>query len=178
MTYAGFVLGSWRIEEKSQGLRKAAGKKYRCEYTNVLMIRIRHLYIGIDTCCVDPISDMFIRIKNAQKAGHETVHIPYSQFKNEIAKALERSEVVGKIEKKGKRVRKFFEIGLKYSEGEPIIHNIKLLSKPSRRVYVSYKELWKSKHDGVIIVSTPKGVMSSQEARKAKVGGELIAEIW
>jgi len=127
---------------------------------------------------MDPISDMFIRIKNAQKAGHETVHIPYSKFKHEIAKVFERSGLVGKIEKKGKKVRKFIEILLKYNEGFPAIRNVKLISKPSRRIYVSWKELRPAQHGGVVIISTPKGIMNSREAHKEKVGGGVIAEVW
>ncbi len=127
---------------------------------------------------MDPISDMFIRIKNAYKAGHEAVQIPYSKFKHEIAKTLERAGLTGEIERKGKRVRKTLEIKLKYKEEEAAINDIKLISKPSRRLYASYKDLVKPRHGGIVVLSTPKGVMTSQEARKDKVGGELIAEVW
>lgn len=127
---------------------------------------------------MDPISDMLIRIKNAQKAGHETVQIPYSKFKHEIAKALERAKFVGKADRRGKRVRKTLSISLMYREDEPVFCGVRLISKPSRRLYVSFRKLPQSRHGGIIVVSTPKGVLTSAEARKEKVGGELIAEIW
>lgn len=127
---------------------------------------------------MDPISDIFIRIKNAQKAGHETVQIPYSKFKQGIAKALERSGFVRKSERRGKRARKTLEIGLIYNNESPAISGIKLLSKPSRRLYLSYKDLRKSRRGGIILLTTPKGVMTDQEARKEKVGGQLLAEVW
>lgn len=127
---------------------------------------------------MDPIADFFIRIKNAQRAGHETVQISYSKFKHEISKALERSGLVGKVEKRGKRVRKTLEVGLVYRGARPAINDLKLISKPSSRRYSSYKDLRPGRGGGIIFLSTPKGVLSWSEAKKAKVGGELIAEIW
>lgn len=127
---------------------------------------------------MNPISDLFIRIKNANRAGHESVQISHSQFKQEIVRALERARYLGKIERKGKRIRKALEITLLYDDEEPKIRGVKLISKPSRRLYTGYKDLRKARHGGIMIVSTPRGVMSGEEARKAKVGGELIAEVW
>lgn len=127
---------------------------------------------------MDPISDLFIRIKNAAKARHETVQLPYSKFKHEIVRALERQHWIEGVEKKGKRIRKTLEMKLIYKEEQPIISDVKLISRPSRRLYASYKDLPRSRHGGLLLLSTSRGVMSSEEARKAKVGGELIAEIW
>lgn len=127
---------------------------------------------------MDPVSDMFIRIKNAQKAGHESVQISYSKFKYEILKVLGRSGFVGKIERRGKRVRKTIDVALLYKDEAPKVNGVKLISKPSRRLYAPYKELGRSRHGGIIILSTPTGVMTSMDARKAKVGGQLIAEVW
>ena len=126
---------------------------------------------------MDPISDFFIRIKNAQRAGHETVQISYSKFKHEISKALERSGLVGGVEKRGKRVRKIIEIGLIYRDARPAISDLKLISRPSRRIYSAYKDLKPIRGGGIIFLSTPKGVLSWNEAKKAKVGGEVIVEI-
>ena len=126
----------------------------------------------------DPISDMLIRIKNAQAAKHEAVRIPYSLLKHEIAKALERSGMVGASERKGKRVRKILELQLRYPEGTPAIKEVRLISKPSRRLYASYRDLYRAPRGGVILLTTPRGVLSSVEARKQKVGGQLIAEVW
>lgn len=127
---------------------------------------------------MDPISDMFIRIKNAQKAGHETVQFPYSKFKHEIIKTLERAGFVGKGERRGKRVRKMLEVALLYRGEEPVVSNVKLLSRPSRRIYTPYQGIRRARHGGVIILSTPKGVLTEREARKEKAGGELIVELW
>lgn len=121
---------------------------------------------------------MFIRLKNAQRAGHDMVRLSYSKFKHEIAKALERAGMVGAVERKGKRVKKTLEIQLISREGKPAINDVKLLSTPSRRLYAAIEELRPAKRGGVIIVSTPKGVMSVKEARKEHVGGALIAEVW
>lgn len=126
----------------------------------------------------DPISDMFIRIKNAQHAKREMARIPYSRMRHEIALALERSGVVGASERKGKRVRKVLDVQLLYPEGKPAITQVKLISKPSRRLYVSYRDLYHAPRGGIILLTTPKGILSSAEARKEKVGGQLIAEVW
>ena len=125
-----------------------------------------------------PVSDMFIRIKNANRAGHETVYIPYSRFKLDIAKALAGAGFVGAVEVKGKRVRKTIEISLQYRDDEPMIRGVTLLSKPSRRLYTPYKKIMPSAHRGVVLLTTPKGIMTGETARKEKVGGQLIAEIW
>ena len=127
---------------------------------------------------MDPISDMLIRIKNAQNAGHEMVRLSHSKFKYEIARALEANGYVGKIERKGKRVKKILEIELRYTGELPAISGITLISKPSNRMYAGAKELNAGRKGGIILVSTPKGVMSGKEARKQKVGGMLIAEVW
>ncbi len=126
----------------------------------------------------DPISDLFIRIKNAQKAGKESVQIPYSKFKHEIAKVLERGGWVKQVERKGKRIRKFLEIQLGYKDDQPKVGGVKMISKPSRRLYTSRQNLPRPHHGGMVILTTSKGVMSSKEALQAKLGGQLIAEIW
>jgi len=122
---------------------------------------------------------MFIRIKNAQKAGHASVLIPYSKFKHEIAKALERVGYVAKVERKGKRVKRNLEVGLLYTEDEiPVLKGVKFFSTPSRRLYTSYRKLRSAQRGGVILLTTSKGILSDKEARKEKVGGQLLAEIW
>ncbi len=127
---------------------------------------------------MDPISDMFIRIKNASRAGHETVVLPYSRFKHELARVLERHGYVTGLERKGKRVRKTLEVSLKGGKDDPAIHDVLLISKPSRRLYTPFREITRARRGGILIVSTPAGAMSGDEARKARVGGEMIAEIW
>ncbi len=127
---------------------------------------------------MDPVSDMFIRLKNASRAGHETVTLPYSRFKNELAKVLERHGYVAGLERKGKRVRKTLEITLKGDKEHPAIHDVALISKPSRRLYRPYRAITRAKRGGIVIISTPQGAMSGEEAHRAKVGGEMVAEVW
>ena len=127
---------------------------------------------------MDPISDMFIRIKNAQAAGHDTVVIPYSQMKHEIARALERGGFVGHADRKGKRVKKFLEVTLLGGTDHPLFRGVRLISTPGRRMYMSYQDVRPAPRGGMIILTTPKGILSGKEARKEKVGGELIAEVW
>ncbi len=127
---------------------------------------------------MDPISDMLIRIKNAQAAGHETVLIPYSRLKHEIAKALERAGMVIRTERKGKRIKRVLEVALRGGSTAPAIRGVRLLSTPGRRLYASYRELRRGSRGGIYLLTTPKGILSGAEARKEKVGGELIAEVW
>lgn len=128
---------------------------------------------------MDPVSDMLIRLKNAQKAGLDSAQIPYSQFRHEIAKALERARMIKSIEKKGKRIRKILEVCLNKESDAKKIKEVVLLSKPSRRLYVKCKDVGKnaSGHE-LLLISTSKGVMSGQEAKAAGLGGQLIAKIY
>ena len=127
---------------------------------------------------MDPISDFFIRIKNAQKAGHQTLQVSYSKFKHELAKAMERAGLVGGVERWGKRVRKTLEISLLYREKAPVVEDLKLISRQGRRTYTSYKDLRQfKKRGGDVFLSTSKGVLSGNEAKKAKIGGEVIVKI-
>ena len=104
------------------------------------------------------------------------MQVSYSKFKHELAKALERAGLVSGVERRGKRVRKTLEVSLFYREKIPVISELKLISKPGRRIYVAYQEL-KTGHGSMVFLSTSKGVLSGSEARKAKVGGELLVEI-
>lgn len=129
---------------------------------------------------MDPISDMLIQIKNAQNAGHTMVRLAHSKFKYEIARTLEKNGYVGVIERKGKRVKKILEITLCYSgeDKKPAIRGMMLISKPSNRIYASVKDIHTGRKGGIMIISTPQGVMSGKEARKQHIGGMLIAEVW
>lgn len=121
---------------------------------------------------------MFIRLKNAQRAGHEALRVPYSKFKYEILCTLSRSGFVGSVERKGKRIKKFIEVALLYPDGKAAIRNLKILSTPGRRLYINAKDVRLSPRGGIIILSTTQGVMNEKEARKARIGGALIAEVW
>lgn len=128
---------------------------------------------------MDPIADMLIKIKNAYRAGHASVTIPHSKIKAEILAVLEKHKYVGGVEKRGKKVRKFLDAVLLYKNGDPAVHGVKRVSKSSRRVYAPHDKLSLVKQGyGIGIVSTSKGIMTGSEAKKAGLGGEVMAEIW
>lgn len=127
----------------------------------------------------DPISDMIIRIKNGGEAHKESVLIPYSKLKAEIASVLEQEGFIKSAVKKGKKVAKFLEVGILYDEDTPRIQDVKRISKSSRRIYKKASELHKVKNGfGISVVSTPKGILTGASARKQSVGGEVLFEIW
>ncbi len=127
----------------------------------------------------DPISDMLTRIRNAVIAEYRHVEIPSSYIKKEITKVLFEEGYIGNYkiiddDKQGKIL-----ITLKYINNESPIHEIKRISKPSRRVYVNYKDIpLVIRGFGVAVLSTSKGVLSDSEAREKHVGGELLLEVW
>ena len=122
---------------------------------------------------------MLNRIINAQKVLHSAVEVPFSNFKYEIAKILEKSGFVEKIEKKGRKTNRSLEITLRYQEQIPAISGVKMISKPGQRIYLDYRKIKKVKGGfGMAIISTSKGLMTNKEARKQKIGGELICEVW
>lgn len=127
----------------------------------------------------DPISDMLCAIRNAQAVKHPTVSIPFSNLKYEIAKILEKNGLVEKIVKIGRKTKRFIEITLKYEENLPVISGLKRISKPGQRIYLPAKKIKKVKGGyGIAIISTSKGLMTDKEAKKQKLGGEIICEIW
>ena len=128
---------------------------------------------------MDPISDMLIRIKNASNAAKETVAVPHSKMKMSIADILAREGFLGAISRKGKKVRKNIDMALLYQGKKPRVQGVKLLSKPSRRVYLGARSIYSVRRGmGRLIVSTSKGIMTGEEARKAGVGGEALFSIW
>lgn len=131
----------------------------------------------------DPITDMLNRIRNAQAVLHETVSIPFSKLKYEIAKILEKEKLIEKLEKKGRTTKRVMEITLKYvvedGDKKPMILGLKRISKPGQRIYSSSKKIRGSRGKyGTLIISTPKGLMIGKEAKRQKLGGEVICEIW
>ncbi|KPJ57307.1 30S ribosomal protein S8 [Parcubacteria bacterium DG_74_2] len=127
----------------------------------------------------DPITDMLNRIKNAFLVKKEKVLIPFSNLKFEMAKILEEKKFIEKVTKKGKKVKKTIEITLKYIEGISAMSGFKRISKPGQRIYLPAKKIKKVKGGyGIAIISTPKGLMADKEARKQRIGGEIICEIW
>lgn len=137
----------------------------------------------------DPIADMLIRLKNAGVAGKSIVSVPYSTLKLHIANVLLRRGYVAsvtKMVKKGRPTERWIEIGVAYDKtGEgasmvvrPRIRGAERVSKPSRRVYVGVQGIKPVKEGGIMVLSTPKGVMTAEEAKKEHVGGEILCRAW
>ncbi len=128
---------------------------------------------------MDPISDMIVQIRNASDAGKESVVLPYSKLKLAILDILLKERFIKSFGKKGKKVIKFIEVSLAEENGEQKIHGVQRISKSSRRVYQKAKDIRGVKNGfGVLILSTPKGIMSDKMARMEKVGGEALFKIW
>ncbi len=128
----------------------------------------------------DPIGDLIIRLKNASDVKKPQVSIPFSMFKMAIAEKLKEVGFIKAVEKKGKKVKKTIDVTLVYdAAGTPKIQGVKRISKPGRRLYRSVNDIVPVRYGhGAIILSTPKGVLTGTEARKAQVGGEALFEIW
>ena len=168
MVYVEYVSGRWLIREKYPALENHRGNM------------------------TDPIVDMLNRIRNAQAVLKETVSIPFSNLKYEIAKILEKNNFIKAIERKGRkpkktitrksaiyRVKPVIKITLKYKDEAPAISGLKRISKCGQRIYSSYKKIKRVKGGyGITIISTPKGLMIGKQAKKQKLGGEILCEIW
>ncbi len=127
----------------------------------------------------DPISNMLTSIRNAQAVLHQTVDIPFSVLKYELAKILQKQGFIGQIEKKGKKTRRFIEITLKYDNKAPVISEIRRISKPGQRIYLPVRKIKRVRNGyGIAVISTSKGLMADKEARKNKLGGEILCEVW
>jgi small subunit ribosomal protein S8 len=128
---------------------------------------------------MDAIADLIVRIKNASDARKETVTVPFSKMKAAIVDVLEKEGFVKDITKKGKKIQKTLEIGLVYDEYGPRVKGVERVSHLSKRVYGGSKDIKRvMQGHGVMIITTPKGILTDQEARKQKVGGELLFKIW
>lgn len=131
---------------------------------------------------VDPISDMLTRIRNAQAVGHKTVSVPFSKIKFELAKILNQEGFIGNISKKGKGPKRRIEIFLKYKDSKdiiPFIQDLRRISRPGQRIYISKEELGKFlKEQGIAILSTSQGPMTAKEAKKKGIGGEVLCKVW
>ena len=127
----------------------------------------------------DPITDMFIRVKNAAAVGKPTVSVPFSKVKQEIAEVLKRESLIEEFTKKGKGVAKRLELVLRYKDETPAFSDFIRRSRPGQRQYRGHRKLFPIKGGyGIGILSTPRGIMSDKEARKQKVGGEIMVEVW
>lgn len=133
---------------------------------------------------LDPISDMLTRIRNAQRAGHKEVVVPFSKLKMAIADILKRNGLVDFVNQEKVEKFNFIRITLKYekissNKKVPVITSIRRISKEGQRIYVARNEIKKIKGGyGIAILSTSKGVMSGKEAYQKGIGGEYICEVW
>ncbi len=128
----------------------------------------------------DPIGDMFSRIRNGQMRSLNSINIPLSNFRKNILEILKKEGYIKDyfVEKKENN-KIILRINLKYYEGDPVIKEIKRISKPGRRVYSRANSIPRVMNGlGLAILSTPKGVMSDTEARKNNIGGEIICRVF
>jgi small subunit ribosomal protein S8 len=128
----------------------------------------------------DPIADMLTRIRNASLVRHRRVAMPHSKLKEAIAKILADEGFISGYTVTDSETRPTLVMGMKYTgKGNPVITNLERVSSPGRRVYVGYREIpWVRSGLGINIISTPNGVMTGRQARREKVGGELVCNVW
>lgn len=148
---ADFVLERWLIKVFYQESRKRVGKY------------------------MDPIGDALIRIKNGYSVGKESVSLKFSRLILQLMKLLQREGFLSDVQKKDREIIVY----LKYKDRQPTLTDVKRVSKPSLRVYKGVKDLPKVLNGlGIAVISTPKGLLTDKDARKMKVGGEVLALVW
>ncbi|MCS7080039.1 MAG: 30S ribosomal protein S8 [Chloracidobacterium sp.] len=128
----------------------------------------------------DPISDLLTRIRNATRAGHSKVDVSYSKIKAEIVRLLREEGYINNYKVTGEGYHRTIRIYLKYSQSsEPVIQNLQRISKPGRRVYVGVDEIPRPLNGlGICILSTSQGILTGKEARRKRVGGELLCIVY
>lgn len=127
----------------------------------------------------DPLADFLIQMKNAGAVGKSVVSIPFSNLKHAVATKLKEVGYIGGVEKRGKKTHKFIDITLAYENGSHKIKGVRRISKPGRRLYRAVREIVPVRYGhGMLVLSTPKGIKTDSEARKERVGGEALFEIW
>ncbi len=159
MICAGSVFASSPAAAKFRGLLKQAGDRFMTH---------------------DPIANMLTQIRNALAVKKQEVILPYSKLKHNLAKLLETQGWVEKVEEAGMEPKKSLKLMLKYyGDGLSAIAGVKRVSKPGQRIYAKAQDIPKYRLGiGATIISTSKGLMTDQEARKEKMGGEIICQIW
>lgn len=120
------------------------------------------------------IGDFLIRIKNAALAGKKEITIPATKTGLAMAQVLKKLGYLNEVS----REKNIIAVSLTFKRKKPLLMGLKLISKPGLRVYMGISEIEKRKKPSTLILSTPKGILSSLEAKKERVGGEIIAEVW
>lgn len=124
---------------------------------------------------MDPVADALIRIKNGYSVGKVTVNLKFSKLILKLSQLLEKEGYLAGVEEKDREII----VTLKYNSRIPVLTDIKRVSKPSLRVYKGVKEIHRVLNGlGIAIISTPKGLMTDKDARKLKLGGEVLALVW
>lgn len=123
--------------------------------------------------------NLLTRIKNAARAEKEALTVPFSNFDYDIAKVLVKEGFLKSVDKRVAGKKNFLDIEVAYKGKLPVLTDFRLVSKPSRHIYFGYRDIKPVRQQfGVAVLSTPKGVMTSRTARKEKMGGEYLFEIW
>jgi len=127
----------------------------------------------------DSISQLLVTIKHAGASGEASVAVPHSNFIERILETLQKEGFIKSFARRGKKTGRIVDVELAYVDGKPRIHDARRVSRLSRRMYKGFRSLRSYKNGvGLRILTTPKGVMSDTEARKEKVGGEVLFELW
>jgi small subunit ribosomal protein S8 len=128
---------------------------------------------------MDKPSNLLIALKNGGKAGKEFATLPYSKFTASIAKALFDAGYIASYSKKQSKGHDVLELGIAYVNDKPRINDVKRISKPSRRLYMGVQDVRPVKNGyGILVLSTPKGILTGDQAKKEHAGGEILFEIW
>lgn len=128
---------------------------------------------------MDQLSNLLIGLKNGGNAGKESTTLPYAKFTASVAKALFDAGYVSSYSKKSKKGHDVLEVGIAYVNEKPRIHDVKRISKPSRRLYAGVHEIRPVKNGhGILVLSTPKGILTGDQAKSENAGGEMLFEIW
>ena len=128
----------------------------------------------------DPITDLLNRLRNAMRAGHDRADIPASRVKENLLKVLAEEGYVASYRRVEEKGRPLLRVGLKYDpDGEPVVNGFERVSRPGRRVYAPAKEIPEVLGGlGISIVSTSRGILTGKQAREAKLGGEILCNVW
>ena len=128
----------------------------------------------------DPIGDFIVRLKNATDVRKNVVAVPFSKLKKAVALTLKNAGYVGEVSQEGEIPKKILTVELMYTQsGAPKINGVKRISKPGRRLYVKARQAYPVKYGhGLLVLSTPRGILTDAEARKNRTGGETLFKIW
>jgi small subunit ribosomal protein S8 len=128
----------------------------------------------------DPLSDLLNRLRNGMRAGHDRVDVPASRIKEDVLRVLADEGYIGSWRRVDEKGRPVLRVGLKYDpEGVPIVAGLERVSRPGRRIYAPAKEIPEVLGGlGISIISTSRGIVTGQKAREARVGGEILCNVW